>query len=299
MTHLRNNAIATCTEKWKCAGDGFVERVLERFAKLEFGAVETGFDGVLWNVEQRGGLFDAACFNFPQHKNSPKLLRQLRYGNFKESSDFFVRRGLDRVYAARRVARERNDVGDFGQGDLLRIEGIEGWCASLFAEAAISFVEDNAREPCFQIRIVAELFQVLVCVDVRVLHCVFGVLIIVEHTTRHSEEALIAATHDVPKSYVIPRRRPLRQIVVVECGVLRVSRRCIIRFGGVHIPLDAYLWRGVPAGSSESSAAHEKSSQWELFMMARLEGFEPPTNGFGSHYSIRLSYRRKSVGCVF
>lgn len=29
--------------------------------------------------------------------------------------------------------------------------------------------------------------------------------------------------------------------------------------------------------------------------MVRPEGFEPPTNGFGSHYSIRLSYERVLV----
>jgi hypothetical protein len=35
-----------------------------------------------------------------------------------------------------------------------------------------------------------------------------------------------------------------------------------------------------------------------IWRLVRLEGFEPPTNGFGSHYSIRLSYRRLELHAV-
>ena len=45
-------------------------------------------------------------------------------------------------------------------------------------------------------------------------------------------------------------------------------------------------------GSSSSAQPIKKSPKGDFFELARLEGFEPPTNGFGSHYSIRLSYRR-------
>ena len=44
-------------------------------------------------------------------------------------------------------------------------------------------------------------------------------------------------------------------------------------------------------GWAQTWAPNEHGSEKEE--VARPEGFEPPTNGFGSHYSIRLSYGRE------
>lgn len=45
------------------------------------------------------------------------------------------------------------------------------------------------------------------------------------------------------------------------------------------------------AGRPQTLRSTAQAGDLEL-EMARPEGFEPPTNGFGSHYSIRLSYGR-------
>ena len=51
------------------------------------------------------------------------------------------------------------------------------------------------------------------------------------------------------------------------------------------------------AGKGVERLAHMRPN-FVTRTVARLEGFEPPTNGFGSHYSIQLSYRRVFKGLL-
>src|SRR5690606_35137858 len=58
-------------------------------------------------------------------------------------------------------------------------------------------------------------------------------------------------------------------------------------------------WQREPAWQDSMGTSKRRRSARGLCLqgleVARPEGFEPPTNGFGSHYSIRLSYERVLV----
>lgn len=56
---------------------------------------------------------------------------------------------------------------------------------------------------------------------------------------------------------------------------------------------EAWLpWLNRPSGDLFAASGRWPGTLEEAREMVRPEGFEPPTNGFGSHYSIRLSYER-------
>ena len=50
-----------------------------------------------------------------------------------------------------------------------------------------------------------------------------------------------------------------------------------------------------PSSSNSNLLYHVRKYPVSLKQHARLEGFEPPTNGFVVRYSIQLSYRRNYI----
>src|SRR5215467_8631960 len=179
----------------------------ERFLQERPCPMQPGFHSFGAKPEQFRGLLNAHFFDDAGHQHGAESLRQIIDCLFHQTLNFSLSHS---AFGIELWCWEWNDLS------LPVLDGSYVDCRTLAAQTPQRLVQHDARKPCREARIAAELVEARESVYVGFLNDILGFAVVRQHSTSHPVESPIVPLHDDAKGSAVPLPCQLDELCVAK-----------------------------------------------------------------------------------
>src|SRR6266487_4448899 len=195
--HVRDDAVAARPGKGERVAVGEVDLLREGLAKQAPGAEKARAHRGLWDGERRRGLLDGELFQRAQHEHDAKRIGQFVDLRLEQPARLRTQRRVLGLFGCGFVHVR---LCDFTVGFRIAIQPYHFGAASALAQPRDGLVHHDAHEPGRKPRIAPETADRAIGEEIRLLHRVLGLGVVLEDAARHAVEPLVVAPHQERKS---------------------------------------------------------------------------------------------------